>query len=149
MRVFIVSMCLRTHAGVQTRFIQRGVALSVHLSSLERYHSATPVAVGALCPPQCVALLSTHPSSSSPPSSFHLSSSSQLPPQLCPLATGPLLGACPVYLTQFEPQSHPHANTRDAHEYCMCADTLKRGCTLDEVTQTRTHTVPSTVSLLK
>lgn len=110
---------------------QRGVALSVHLSNLESSHPATPVVVRALCPPQCAALLPPSPSFSSsfPPRSFHLSSSSQLPPQLCPLAFVPLLGACPVYLTQSEQQSHPrictHTDTHDAHEYCMHADTRK------------------------
>lgn len=46
----------------RARVCQRGVALSVHLSSLERSYSATPVAVRALCPPQCAALLPSLPS---------------------------------------------------------------------------------------
>ena len=45
----------------RARVCRRGVALSVHLSGLERSHSATPVAVRALCPPQCVALLPSLP----------------------------------------------------------------------------------------
>lgn len=59
------------------------------------------------------------------PTSFSLSSSSQLPPQLCPLAIGPLPGACPVYLTQSGEQSPRHINTQDAHEYCMLTVTLR------------------------
>lgn len=45
--------------------------------------------------------------------SFHLSSSSQLPPQLCPLAVIPLLGACPVCLAGAE---HSH---QDGRAYCI------------------------------
>lgn len=52
--VLIVLMCLCTHTGIQS---QTRPAVSVHLSSLERSQSATPVAVRALCPP-------LHPSSS-------------------------------------------------------------------------------------
>lgn len=115
---------------------QWGIALSVHLSSLERSHSATPAAVRALCPPQFAALPPSLPlSPPSPllrnsPSHFSSSSSSQLPPQLCLLAAVPLLRACPVYLAEPEQQSHPTRLTHKMLTNTVCMPTHSSGYTL-------------------
>lgn len=126
----------------RARVCQRGVALSVHLSSLERSHSAAPVAVRALCPPQCVALFPSLPLSSSPSSllhSFHFLSFSHS----CLLSCVHWLSSHSSEHVLFISHSPAHtrsrtrapADTQDAHKYFIHADTLKWRYTENEVTQ--------------
>lgn len=133
-------MCLCTHAGIKSRVCQRGVVLSVHLSSLERSHSATPVAVRALCPPHRVALLPSLPLSRLPPLP---PPSTSPPPHSCLLSCVHWPSAHSLehvlFISQSEQQSHRHVNTQNAHKYCMHADTLKWVNAQNEVTRTHTH----------
>ncbi len=132
-------MCLTLAS--RARVCQRGVALSAHLSSLERSHSATPVAVRALCPPQCVALLPSLPLS--------------LPPPLPPPSTSPPPHSCllscvhwpsahslehVLFILHSPSSNHTRTLTRRMHTNTVCMPTHLNGYTLKMKSDTHTHT---------
>lgn len=121
-------VCALTPAS-RARVCQQGVALSVHLSSLERSHSVTPVAVRALCPPQCVALLPYLPLSSPPPSPF---SSPNPPPHSCLLSCVHWPSSHSSEHVLFISQSPAHTSrlTHKMHANTVCIPIHSNGHTL-------------------
>lgn len=96
----------------------QGIVLSVHLSSQERSHSATPVAVRALCPAQCISLLLPPSITPLPPSLLLLTAASSAvstgcrpTPRSMSCLSGGVWALAPALVKM--------------HTYCMHALTLK------------------------
>lgn len=135
-----VSVCSRRH---QEPVCQRGVALSVYLSSPERSHSATPVAVRALCPPRRAALLPCLPplSSSSPPPS----PSSSPPPHSCLLSCVHWPSAHSsehvLFISHGPSSNHTRTLTLKMRMNTACVPTHLNRHALEMKSRTHTHTL--------